>query len=194
MTSFWSLTNSLESEKLKDRGVSPKREETLTFDKDGDIWISEHNENGGIIKFNPILETFEKIPATDTTALPNDPTFDRYQNIWFAQHTVDKLAVYDPDRNNMIEISIPTQTSFVQFMVVDDKNNIWFAEQRDGKIGMIKITEVPSTGIISIQEQDFEPKYTEIVSPLIAGGIVVSSLFFVKNVKDKRRINSLISS
>jgi copper transport protein len=168
--------------------------ETLTFDKDGNIWISEHNEGGGIIKFNPILETYEKIPTSDTTALPNDPTFDRYQNIWIAQHVVDKFAVYDPSRNNMIEIPIPTQTSFVQFMTVDDKNNIWFAEQRGGKIGMIKITEVPSTGIISIEGQEYEPKYTEIVSPLISLGIIATSLFFVKNVKDKRRINSLISS
>ncbi|MEE9563741.1 MAG: CopD family protein, partial [Nitrosopumilaceae archaeon] len=168
--------------------------ETLTFDKDGNIWISEHDENGGIIKFNPILETFEKIPVFDTTALPNDPTFDRYQNIWIALHVVDKFAVYDPDKNNMIEIPIPTQTSFIQFMTVDDKNNIWFAEQRGGKIGMVKITEVPSTGIISIEEQGYEPKYTEIVSPLISLGVIATSLFFVKNVKDKRRINSLISS
>ena len=168
--------------------------ETLTFDKDGNIWISEHDENGGIIKFNPILETYEKIPASDTTALPNDPTFDRYQNIWFAQHTVDKLAVYDPHNQNLIEVLIPTQTSFVQFMTVDDKNNIWFAEQRGSKIGTVKITELPRSGIISIDEKGFELKYTEIVSPLISLGIIATSLFFVKSVKDKRRIDSLISS
>lgn len=167
--------------------------ETMIFDKDGNIWISEHDENGGIIKFDPILETYERIPVSDITALPNDPTFDRYQNIWIAEHVVDKFAVYDPDRNNMIEIPIPTQTSFVQFMTIDDKDNIWFAEQRGGKIGMIKITEAPSTGIISIAEQGYEPKYTEIASPLISLGIIATSLFFVKNVKDKRRINSLIS-
>ncbi len=168
--------------------------ETMIFDKDGNIWISEHDNDGGIIKFNPILETYKKIPALDTTALPNDPVFDRYQNVWFALHTVDKLAVYDPDRNNLIEIPIPTQTSFVQFMTVDDENNIWFAEQRGGKIGMIKITEIPSTGIISVGEQGYKPKYAEIVSPLISLGIIATSLFFVKNVRDKRRINSLISS
>lgn len=168
--------------------------ETLTFGKYGNIWISEHDEDGGIVKFNPILETYEKIPVLDTTALPNDPTFDKFQNIWIALHVVDKFAVYNPDTNNMIEIPIPTQTSFVQFMTVDDENNIWFAEQRGGKIGMIKITEISSTGIISIDEQGFEPKYAEIASPLISLGIIATSLFFVKNVKDKRRINSLISS
>jgi len=35
--------------------------------------------------------------------------------------------------------------------------------------------------------------YAEIVSPLIAGGIVVSSLFFVKSVNDKRRIDKMLS-
>ncbi|HET6517006.1 MAG TPA: CopD family protein [Nitrosopumilaceae archaeon] len=168
--------------------------ETLTFDKHGNIWISEHDEGGGIVKFNPILETYEKIPVVDTTALPNDPTFDKFQNIWIALHVVDKFAVYNPDANNMIEIPIPTQTSFVQFMTVDDENNIWFAEQRGGKIGKIEITEIPSAGIVSIEEQGYEPKYAEIVSPLISLGIIATSLFFVKNVKDKRRINSLISS
>ncbi|MFB5611072.1 MAG: CopD family protein [Nitrosopumilaceae archaeon] len=168
--------------------------ETLTFDKKGNIWISEHNENGGIIKFNPVLETYKKISVVDTTALPNDPTFDRFENIWIAQHTVDKFSVYDPDKNNIIEVPVPTETSFIQFMTIDGDGNIWFAEQRGGKIGMIKITEVPSSKIFISDEQGFEPKYTEIASPLISLGIIATSLFFVKNVKDKRRINSLISS
>ena len=168
--------------------------ETLTFDKNGNIWISEHDEDGGIIKFNPVLETYQKIPVLDKTSLPNDPTFDKFQNIWIALHVVDKFAVYNPDTNNMIEIPIPTQTSFVQFMTTDSDGNIWFVEQRGGKIGKIVITEVPSTGIISIDEQGFEPKYTEIASPLISLGIIATSLFFVKNVRDKRKINDLISS
>ncbi|MCH7968215.1 MAG: CopD family protein [Thaumarchaeota archaeon] len=166
--------------------------ETMIFDNDGNIWISEHSENGSIIKFNPILETFERIPASDTTALPNDPVFDKYQNIWFAQHTVDKLAVYDPHNQNLIEIPIPTQTSFVQFMTTDDKNNIWFAEQRGNKIGMVKITELPTSGILQQQTPKVDLKYTELVSPLISAGIIATSLFFVKSVRDKRRINSEI--
>jgi copper transport protein len=124
--------------------------------------------------------------------LPNDPVFDKYQNIWFAQHTVDKLAVYDPHNQNLIEIPIPTQTSFVQFMTTDDKNNIWFAEQRGNKIGMVKITELPTSGILQQQTPKVDLKYTELVSPLISAGIIATSLFFVKSVRDKRRINSEI--
>jgi len=168
--------------------------ETLTFDKDGNIWISEHNENGGIVKFNPVLETFEKIPSPSPTALPNDPTFDKYQNIWFAQHTVDKLGLYDPHNGDLIQIPVPTQTSFIQFMTSDDNDNIWFVEQRGNKIGTIKITEIPIPVVITEQKQLLDLKYAEIVSPLMVGGIIMSSLFFVKNVRDKRRINSMIFS
>ena len=39
-----------------------------------------------------------------------------------------------------------------------------------------------------------EIEYTEIASPLIALGIIVTSLFFVKGIFDKRRLNSLINS
>ena len=49
------------------------------------------------------------------------------------------------------------------------------------------VSQIQTTG-------KFELKYTELASPLIAMGIVATSLFFVKSVKDKRRLNSLINS
>ena len=167
--------------------------EALIFDKDGNLWIAEHTGTG-ITKFNPILETFEKIPVPDKEALPFGMAFDRYDNIWFAQHTVDNIAAYDPQNNNLIEVSVPTETSFIQFMTSDDNDNIWFVEFQGNKLGMVKITEIPlvTSQIQTIEK--FELKYTELASPLIAMGIVATSLFFVKSVKDKRRLNALINS
>ena len=46
-------------------------------------------------------------------------TFDRYGNVWFAQHVIDSIGVYDPDNNNLLEIPIPTESSFTQFMTSD---------------------------------------------------------------------------
>ncbi|MGD8707634.1 MAG: CopD family protein [Nitrosopumilaceae archaeon] len=167
--------------------------EAIISDKQGNLWIAEHT-GVGIAKFNPILETFERIPVPDKDALPFGMAFDRYDNIWFAQHTVDNIAAYDPHNNNLIEVPVPTETSFVQFMTSDDKNNVWFVEQQGNKLGMIKITEVPITAS-QIQTSDvYQLKYTELASPLIAMGIVATSLFFVRSVKDKRRLNSLINS
>ena len=59
---------------------------------------------------------------------------------------------------------------------------------------MIKTTEIPITVSQIPNTDSFQLKYTEIVSPLIAMGIIATSLFFVKSLKDKRRLNELIMS
>ncbi|AFS83579.1 virginiamycin B lyase family protein [Candidatus Nitrosopumilus sediminis] len=167
--------------------------EALLFDKDGNLWIAEHT-GLAITKFNPVLETFERISVPDEEALPFGMTFDKYGNVWFAQHTIDSLGVYDPDNNNLIEVPIPTETSFVQFMTSDGNDNVWFVEQQSNKIGMVKLTEIPviPSQIESLNE--IKIKYAELASPLIALGIIATSLFYVKSIQDKRRLNSLINS
>ncbi len=165
--------------------------EALYFDREGMLWIAAHT-GLAIVKFNPVLETFEKISVPDTEALPFGMTEDKFGNIWFGQHTVDKIGVYDPQNDNLLEVPVPTETSFVQFMTSDDNDNIWFVEQQGNKLGMIKITEIPSLGITQTQTQKSEIKYVELVAPLISIGIIATSLFFVKSVRDKRRIESQI--
>ncbi len=165
--------------------------EALVFDDEGNLWIAEHT-GIAITKFSPILETFERISVPNQEAAPNGMSFDKYGNIWIAQHTVDQIAVYDPDNKNLIEIQIPTATSFVQFSTSDDKDNVWFVEQQGNKLAMIKTTEIPITVSQIPNTDSFQLKYTEIVSPLIAMGIIATSLFFVKSLKDKRRLNELI--
>jgi len=165
--------------------------EALYFDKEGMLWIAAHTGRA-IVKFNPILETFERIPVPDPEALPFGMIEDKFGNIWFGQHAIDKIGVYDPQNDNLIEVPVPTQTSFVQFMTSDDKDNIWFVEQQGNKLGMIKITEAANLGIAQSQNPKTEIKYAELASPLISMGIFATSLFFVKSVKDKRRIDALI--
>ena len=166
--------------------------EAIIFDDDGNLWIAEHT-GLAITKFNPVLETFENISVANNEALPFGMAFDKYDNVWFAEHVVDNIGVYDPDNKELREIQIPTETSFVQFMTSDGQDNVWFAEQRGNKIGMIKMTEIP---VILVQEQtgSVELKYTEVASPLMALGIIATSLFFVQSIYDKRRLNSLINS
>ncbi len=167
--------------------------EALIFDDDGNLWIAEHT-GLAITRFNPVLETFEKISVPDDEALPFGMTFDKYGNVWFAQHTIDSLGVYDPDNKDLLEIPIPTETSFVQFMTSDGNDNVWFVEQQSNKIGMVEITEIP-VSITQIQESNSdEIKYAELVSPIIALGIIATSLFYVKSIQDKRRLNSMVNS
>ena len=165
----------------------------LLFDKSGSLWIAEHI-GPGITKFDPILETFDHVKAPNPESLPFGMAIDKYDNIWFGQHVIDELGVYDPYNDQLIEVSIPTPESFTQFITADDKGDIWFVEQRTKKLGVVSISSVPGqarTATDSGSESGFN--YAEIVSPLIAGGIVVSSLFFVKSVNDKRRIDKMLS-
>ena len=167
--------------------------EFLLFDKNQDVWIAEHTGTS-ITKFNPVLETFERISVPNEEALPFGMTFDRYGNIWFAQHVVDGIGVYDPDNNDLKEVPIPTEGTFIQFMTSDKNGKIWFIEQEGNKIGTVNAIEVP-VDVSQVKTIDsVEIKYTEIASPLIALGIIVTALFFVKAIHDKRRLNSLINS
>jgi len=164
----------------------------LLFDKSGSLWIAEHI-GPGISKFDPVLETFDHVKAPNPESLPFGMAIDKYDNIWFGQHVIDELGVYDPYNEQLIEIPIPTPESFTQFITADDNGDIWFVEQRTKKLGVVSISSVPGqvrTVTDGVSQSGFN--YAEIVSPLIAGGIVVSSLFFVKSVNDKRRIDNLL--
>ena len=166
--------------------------EALLFDDKGNLWIAEHT-GLAIAKFNPVLETFERISVPNQEALPYGMSIDRYGNVWFAQHTVDNIGAYDPDNDEIIEVPIPTTTSFSQFTTTDSDDNVWFVEQQGNKLAMVKLTEVP-VSIAKNTSQEMELKYTEIASPLMAMGIIATSLFFVKSVREKRKLNSLIMS
>ncbi|QLH08209.1 virginiamycin B lyase family protein [Candidatus Nitrosotenuis sp. DW1] len=162
----------------------------LFIDSEQNVWISEH-VGLNIVKFNPLLETFEKIPVVDPQAAPFGMTSDKFGNIWLAQHTVDKLGVYDPTRNEFSEVNIPTKTSFTQFVTSDKDGNVWFVEQRGNKLGTVVISEVPNQR--TMQEQPtISLRYSEIAAPLMTVGIIATSLFFVKSVRDKRRLDALI--
>ena len=165
----------------------------LLFDKSGSLWIAEHI-GPGITKFDPVLETFDHVKAPNPESLPFGMAIDKYDNIWFGQHVIDELGVYDPYNDQLIEVSIPTPESFTQFITADDKGDIWFVEQRTKKLGVVSISSIPGQArSITDGGSGSSFNYAEIVSPLIAGGIVVSSLFFVKSVNDKRRIDKMLS-
>ena len=132
--------------------------------------------------------------APNPESLPFGMAIDKYDNIWFGQHVIDELGVYDPYNDQLIEVSIPTPESFTQFITADDKGDIWFVEQRTKKLGVVSISSI-SGQARAVTDGGSGPSfnYAEIVSPLIAGGIVVSSLFFVKSVNDKRRIDKMLN-
>ena len=165
----------------------------LMIDKEENVWIAEHI-GPAITKFNPILEDFRKVTISNPESLPFGMAFDKYDNMWVAQHVIDSLVVYDQSSEQMIEVAIPTEGSFTQFVIADDDGDIWFVEQRGGKLGKVSISAVPSQ-ITVIQEETSESiMYVELVAPIIAAGIIATALFYVKSVRDKRRVDELIST
>ena len=165
----------------------------LMIDKEENVWIAEHI-GPAITKFNPILEDFEQIKISNPESLPFGMAFDKYDNMWVAQHVIDSLVVYDQSSNQIIEIGIPTEGSFTQFVIADNNGDIWFVEQRGGKLGKVSISAVPSQ-IGAVQEETPQSiMYVELVAPIIAAGIIATSLFYVKSVRDKRKIDELIST
>ena len=164
----------------------------LMIDKQENIWIAEHL-GPSITKFNPILESFDKVNVPNSESLPFGMVLDKYDNIWAAQHVVDSLIVHDPYNNRISEVSIPTEGSFTQFVTADDNGDIWFVEQRGAKIGKVSISSVPGQTTILQESPTFEIKYVEIVAPLVSAGIIVTALFYVKSIRDKRKIDEMIN-
>tara|TARA_B100000745_G_scaffold179528_1_gene117602 strand:- start:94 stop:2850 length:2757 start_codon:yes stop_codon:yes gene_type:complete len=163
----------------------------LMIDKEENIWIAEHI-GPAITKFNPILESFDQVKFDNPESLPFGMVLDKYDNIWVAQHVVDSLVVYDPYNDRITEVTIPTEGSFTQFVTSDNNGDVWFVEQRGAKIGKVSISSVPGQTTILQESSTFEIKYVELVAPLIAVGIIVTSLFYVKSVRDKRKIDEMI--
>ena len=165
----------------------------LMIDKEENVWIAEHI-GPAITKFNPILENFKKASIANPESLPFGMAFDKYDNMWVAQHVIDSLAVYDQSSERIIEVAIPTEGSFTQFVIADDDGDIWFVEQRGGKLGKVSISAVPSQSIVIQEETSKNIMYVELVAPIVAAGIIATALFYVKSVRDKRRIDELIST
>lgn len=172
--------------------------EAILFDGDGAIWVAEH-AGQAITRIDPILHSVKRVAAPDQNSLPFGMTLDMYGNIWFAQHVTDYLGVYDPANGDLTQVMVPTISSATQFVTSDSDHNIWFVQQQANKLGMVEITEEPSS-IMTAQlgydlndmPADDAPIYTVVASPLIALGIIFTSLFYVKAIHDKRRLNSLL--
>ena len=165
----------------------------LIIDKEENVWIAEHI-GPAITKFNPILEDFKKVSVSNPESLPFGMAFDKYDNMWIAQHVIDSLVVYDPNNQQMIEVAIPTEGSFTQFVIADDDGDIWFVEQRGGKIGKVSISAVPTQRAVVQEQTSVDIMYVELVAPIVAAGIIATALFYVKSVKDKRKIDDIIST
>jgi copper transport protein len=121
------------------------------------VFVSEH-EGQQISVLDLILDTFSEYSIISEEGLPFGMALDDYGNLWFAQHVIDRIGLIDPENNQITEVQVPTNGSFVQCLVPDDQGRIWFAEQRGSSLGAIRISLKPNSASINsnnaIQERD----------------------------------------
>lgn len=154
----------------------------------GKIFISEH-EGYALSVFDPLVKSFKKINLSHDS-LPYGMAFDKYHNLWLAQHTRDKLAIIDPRDGQVIEKDTPSTNSWVQWMTTDSEGNIIIAEERANAIATISITPgaPQSTQTINTSEiSKFNFDYAQVVAPSITGLLVIVGFFYSKGVVDIRR-------
>jgi copper transport protein len=177
-----------------------------------DIYISQH-DGQTVSVFSPLLKTFKDFPPLDPNGLPFGMTMDSYHNLWVAEHTINKIAVIDPRTGANKEVTIPNQSPFVQWITADSKGNIWLAEQRGNSLAVV--TSTPKLGQPSNSANPMSatnqvsniggnnnnndnnnnlsgfPKlglsYADVVGPSVAGGIIVSALFYTKSIIDLKQ-------
>jgi copper transport protein len=173
----------------------------------GNIYISQH-EGQTVSIFNPLLKTFKDFPSLDPNGLPFGMAMDSsYRNLWVAEHTINKIAVIDPRTGTSKEVTIPHPAPIVQWITADLKGNIWLAEQRGNALAVItsslKLAAVyyysaanPATTkeVSQVNKNNnlvgLTPlglSYAAVVGPSVAGGMIVSAMFYTKSIIDLKQ-------
>jgi copper transport protein len=161
----------------------------------GKIYISEHSGNA-VSVFDPLLKTFKKIQLDpDKDNLPYGMAFDKYHNLWIAQHTIDKISVVDTSTGQVIEKNIPSSNTWTQWITADSQGDIIIAEERANALGIVTISAGQSINnqqgtTSAIPKFDFD--YAQIVAPSITGLLVIVGFFYSKGVVDTRRASEQI--
>ena len=154
----------------------------------GKIFISEH-EGYALSVFDPLVKSFKKIQLNHDS-LPYGMAFDKYHNLWLAQHTRDKLAIINPRDGQVVEKDTPSTNSWVQWMTTDSQGNIIIAEERSNAIATISISAGPTDNtqiIIKPEIPKLEFNYAQVVAPSITGLLVIVAFFYCKGVVDLRK-------
>ena len=174
----------------------------ITIDpQTGKLYISEH-EGQAISVFDPLFKTFTKIQLDPNKAnLPYGMAFDKYHNLWVAQHAIDKISIIDPRTGEVIEKNIPSSNTTVQWLTSDSQGDIIMAEEGANATAIATITAgQPQNNLQDSQESisavipNLGFDYVQVVAPSITGLLVIVAFFYCKGVVDLRKASSLVTN
>ncbi len=150
------------------------------------LFISEH-DGKAVTKFDPLLKTFTRYDL-DPNGLPFGMVFDGNNELWIAQHTLDKIAVVDPRTGNTNEFSIPTSSSFTQYLTVDADGHPILAEQRAHAIAIVTTTANPSLPVKNAQASssiiNLGFSYGDLAAPSMMLGFIGVAYFYARSALD----------
>lgn len=153
------------------------------------VYVSEH-DGKAVSVFEPLTKLFEKYQTDpDPQDLPFGMAFDANHDLWLAQHPFDKITVIDPRTGKTNEFSIPTKSSFTQWVTSDSHGDIILAEQRANSIGFLTTSTTP--GFVENTEQastvlgvPLPFDYADVVGPSIAACLVAVSFLYSKSAME----------
>src|ERR1051326_12425 len=163
----------------------------------GKLYVAEHS-GYAVSVFDPLLGTFKKINLDPNKEnLPYGMAFDKYHNLWVAQHGIDKISIIDPRTDEVTEKNIPSSNTLVQWLTSDSQGNIIMPEEGANATSIATISAGPPQGnqqsIASpIPELGFD--YVQVMAPSIAGLLVIVAFFYCKAVVDLRKASNLVQS
>ena len=183
----------------------------------GSIWASEHIGSPARITYiDPLLGIVNSYSVIDNNALPYGIIQDKLGNVWFAQHTVDKIGVLDSYRGKMREVNTLSKGSFVQWITVDDDGKVWYAASRAASIGVIKWSAIEVSGqeqlttavirnnnnnsnnsnnsnVTAVMESPSK-RYVEIFAPSLALLITSVSLIYLRSSREYNKALKIIKN
>ena len=119
------------------------------------LWITEHTASS-FDRYNIQSNTIVKYWTTQThnanyrDSLPNGIAIDSSGNIWIAEHYANKIALFDPVTEHLMEFPIPccsTGIAGTLYLALGQNNTVWFTEFFGNTIGELKPMSNVDTGI-----------------------------------------------
>ncbi|MGI0073757.1 MAG: virginiamycin B lyase family protein [Nitrosotalea sp.] len=156
----------------------------------GKIFVTEH-DGTAVSLFDPLLKTFTQYQL-DPQGLPFGMAFDANHDLWIAQHTLNKVAVLDPRTGETNEFSIPSSSSFTQWITADSQGNIILAEQRANTVGIVTTTASPTSSQQSSQTASspipqLSFSYADIAAPSIVTSLIAIAFFYSRSTLDLKK-------
>ena len=150
----------------------------LSIDENNDIWIVD-TTSSFFFKFDPITEQFTKFVTStpqkssygNATGIIKSPISRPYWsqtdlngNLFFNEQTSNQLAVFNIDKEQLVEYMVPSKNpnwadcedksdsncGVSQIFGFDVRNNqIWFTEWAENKIGVVELSKALPFSVIS---------------------------------------------